>query len=38
MESFSVFDSETLNEVPCDESPIQTWTINGDIIVPSQDT
>ena len=38
MEGFSVFDSETLNEVPCDESPIQTWTISGDIIVLSQDT
>ena len=36
MEGFSVFDSETLNEVPSDESSIQMWTISGEIIVPSQ--
>ena len=44
MDGFSIFESDTLNEVPsevespCDvQSPIHTWTISGGVIVPSQD-
>ena len=44
MDGFSIFKSDTLNEVPCEvespsevQSPIHTWTISGDVIIPSQD-
>ena len=44
MDGFGIFDFDTLNEVPCEvespcdvQSPIHTWTISGDVIIPSQD-
>ena len=44
MDGFSIFESDTLNEVQCDvesandvQSPVHTWTISGDVVIPSQD-
>ena len=44
MDGFSIFKSEALTEVPCEvesacdvQSRVHTWTISGDVIIPSQD-